>query len=84
MWIIGFGLWPASANSNCTGLEAWAGATSVIRSSAFTRLCAWRALLALALKRAMNDSRWAMCACCFTNADCCTASCIARSFSKVE
>jgi hypothetical protein len=36
-----------------------------MRSSALTRLCAWRALVALALKRSMKRCRCAIVSCCF-------------------
>ena len=58
------------------------GASFSMRSSAFTRLCACLALLALALKRSMNFCRWAMRSCCFSNADCCSTMRSARISSK--
>jgi len=55
-----------------------------MRSSAFNRLCAWRALVALARKREMKLSKWAMVRCCFWYRACCTASCAARLSSNTE
>ena len=54
-----------------------------MRSSALTRLCACLALLALALKRAMNFCRWAIFSCCLANAVCCSAICSERRSSNL-
>ena len=55
-----------SRNSNENGAETCSGARSSIFASIFMRLCAWRALVALARKRLMNDSRCARSRCCFS------------------
>jgi len=53
-----------------------------MRASALTRLCAWRALVALALNRSMKRCRWAILSCCRANAACCCAMRSARISSK--
>src|SRR5690554_5899961 len=45
----------AIGNSKLKGESTWAGAIRSIRSNAFTRLWAWRALVALALKRSRSE-----------------------------
>jgi hypothetical protein len=73
---------PGSLNSKVKSASASSGATFSMRSSAFTRLCACLALLALALKRSMNFCRWAILSCCLLKAVCCSAICSARRVSK--
>ena len=63
---IGFGRLAGSLNSNEKSAAVSTGASFSIRASAFTRLCACFALVALALKRSMNFCRCAMRSCCFS------------------
>ncbi|MNT56176.1 hypothetical protein D3C72_1934590 [compost metagenome] len=56
----------ASRKLKSKGESTWAGASSSRRSRALIRLCAWRALVACALKRAMYFSICARWACCFS------------------
>ena len=55
-----------------------------IFSSIFMRLCAWRALVALALKRSMNDCRCARSRCCFSYWLATSTRLCARCISKLE
>lgn len=61
---IGFGRFIGSRNSNWKSALVNTGPSRSMRASAFTRLCACLALLALALNRSMNFCRCAMRSCC--------------------
>ncbi len=60
---IGLGRLFGSLNSNEKSAAVSTGAMRSMRASAFTRLCACLALLALALKRSMKRCSWATRSC---------------------
>jgi hypothetical protein len=62
----------AFAEAEAEGVSTWAAAMRSMRSSALMRLCAWRALVALARKRSdVFLQVGAMSRCCFSNIACC-------------
>ena len=83
MLSIGLGRLAGSLNSKLKSASASRGAIFSMRSKALTRLCACLALLALALKRAMNFCKWAILSCCLAKAFCCNSICSARMSSNL-
>ena len=79
---MGLGRLTGSRNSKAKSLAVSTGASFSIRASAFTRLCACLALVALALKRSMKRCRWAMRSCCLSKAAWAWVSRSARMPSK--
>ncbi|EWS62663.1 hypothetical protein Y695_04107 [Hydrogenophaga sp. T4] len=80
---MGLGRFCGSLNSKVKSASASTGPIFSMRSSALTRLCACLALLALALKRAMNFCRCATLSCCLEYAVACSAICSARMSSNL-